>query len=148
MQDFKIEPHVGIGPVRLGMTRDEVRAALGGPEYEGRDGREGFLSGFMVDFNENGVVEFIEIASSDRFRGVFHSKCLHEIAADEAVAHVSQFGEYDRSDPELGHSFTFLSLQMALWRSTVPSPEQAPDDPDGRRFESVSVGEDGYFDEI
>jgi hypothetical protein len=146
MRDFNIIPHVGIGPVRIGMSRAEVHSALGEPEHCAPNGRECFLSGFMVDFNENGLVEFIEIASSNRFRGVFRGKCLHELPAEEALAHVSQFDEFDRNDPELGYSYTFVGLQMALWRGTMPDPGQDIKDADGRHFESISVAENGYFE--
>ena len=129
------------------MDRAEVHLALGEPEHCAPNGRECFLGGFMVDFNKDGVAEFIEIASSKLFRGVFRGKCLHEIPADEALAHVSQFGEFDRNDPELGYSYTFVGLQMALWRGTLPSPGQDPNDPNGRYFESVSVAENSYFEE-
>ena len=147
MRNFDIIPHVGIGPVRLGMNREEVLTVLGEPERCLPNGRECFLSGFMVDFNGDGVVEFIEIAASKKFRGIFNGKCLHEIPADDALAHVSQFGEFDRKNPELGYSYTFVGLQMALWRGTLPDPGQDLSDADGRYFESVSVAKNGYFEE-
>ena len=33
MTDFRVIPHEAIGPARLGMTREEIRAVLGVPSY-------------------------------------------------------------------------------------------------------------------
>jgi hypothetical protein len=77
MEIFEIIPHVGIKPIKLGMKRDEVHEIFGMPEFASPDGtREGFFSGFMVDFNEDDIVEFIEIARSGQFKGIFKGKCL------------------------------------------------------------------------
>ena len=99
----------------------------------------------MVDFNGEGRVEFIELAKSQQFRAIFEGECLHEIPADEAVRHVSKYGQYDRNDPEPGYSYVFLDLQLSLWRGTMPTADQAPDDPDGRYFEAVGIAVGGYF---
>jgi len=144
MQEFQILPHEGIGPIKLGMSRKEVREIFGEPQFS-QNNREGFLDGFMIDFNEAGKVEFIELARSQQFRAVFEGKCLHEIPADEAVAHVSGFAMYDQNDRELGYSYVFIDLQLSLWRGTMPDADQAPDDPDGRFFEAVGIAEQGYF---
>ena len=99
----------------------------------------------MVDFNKEDQVEFIELAKSEEFRGVFEGKCLHDLPADEAVAFVSQFGTYDTNDRELGYSYIFTDLQLSLWRGTIAEPDQPEEDPDGRYFEAVGIAVDGYF---
>jgi hypothetical protein len=142
--DFDIEPHVGVGPIRFGMTRAEVRKVLGKPKSTNKE-RDGFLDGFYVDFDEAGSVEFIEMAKSQKFRGLFHGTCLHDLLADDAVALVSKFGKYDRNHPELGHSYIYVDLQMSLWRGVMPSPDQSTDDPDGMFFEAVGAAAAGYF---
>jgi hypothetical protein len=144
MTTFEITPHVGVGPINLGMTREEVHFLLGDPQHAG-GGREGFLRGFMVDFDDKGRVEFIELACSEMFKATFHGICLHEVPAKEALDFLCRFDKYDESDPELGHSYVFLDLQMSLWRGTRPAPDQHPDDPDGRYFEAVGIAVDGYF---
>jgi hypothetical protein len=146
MLELTVIPHHGVGPIRLGMTRSEVHEQLGEPEHVSRDrSREGFLSGFMVDFNLEDKAEFIELAKSNRFRALFEGKCLHELPADEAVAFVSRFGRYNEDGRTLGYQYIFLDLQLSLWRGTVADPEQPENDPDGRYFEAVGVAEDGYF---
>ena len=145
MVEYEIVPHVGVGPIRLGMTRDEVHVELGPPEFTSRDNREEFLSGFMVDYNSDGLVEFIELAKSREFRALYQGKCLHDMLAADVVSLVRQHGRYDEEDPELGYSYCFHDLQLSLWRPTVPEPDQPEDDPDGRYFHAVGIAEDGYF---
>ena len=145
MIEYEIVPHVGVEPIRFGMTREEVHAEFGLPEFTSRDNREEFMNGFMVDFNAGGAVEFIELAKSYQFRALFNNRCLHELLADEAVAFVRQYDHYKEDDPELGYSYLFLDLQLSLWRPTVPETAQPLDDPDGRYFYAVGLAKDGYF---
>ncbi len=146
MRDFTIVPHQGVGPIQLGMTRSQVHEQLGEPEFVTRDrGREAFLGGFMVDFDQEGHVEFIELAKSEKFRGVFEGKCLHDLPADDAVAFVSQFGTYDETARDLGYSYIFPDLQLSLWRGTIADPDQPDEDQQGRHFEAVGIAVDGYF---
>lgn len=144
MREFQILPHKGVGPIKLGMTREEVHAIFGEPQFS-HGLREQFLDGFMVDFSEENRVEFIELAKSQQFRAILEGKCLHEIPAHEVIRHVSKYGEYDRNDPELGYSYVFVDLQLSLWRGVIPTANQEPDDSVGRYFEAVGIAEDGYF---
>jgi hypothetical protein len=135
MKEFEITPLEGVGPIRFGMTLADVHAALGPPESV-NDAREWFMDGFAVDFDSNGTVEFLEFASSDQFHILFHGQCIHELAADDAVALVTQHADFDADDPELGYTYMFPKLQLSLWRPATEEP----------RFHAVGVGRDGYFD--
>jgi hypothetical protein len=144
---FTMEPLVGIGPIKLGMARSEVRyilAGLGQPEAALRPPNTDcfFQYAFHVSYDQDGRVEFIETMTSTEFRVLFHGSSLQETLAQEAVRHVSQFAEYDREDPELGCSYIFPALQLSLWRPVLPSN---PDDSDGRCFVAAGVGKEGYF---
>lgn len=145
MRRFQIQPGVGVGPVKLGMTRQEVHDAFGEPESS-YDEREGFLGGFFVDFDRTGRVEFIELANSVQFEALFEGKCLHQIPANEAVRLVSRFDKHDETNREIGYSYIFLDLQLSLWRGTMPQQDQEDDDNDGRFFEAVGVAIPGYFE--
>jgi hypothetical protein len=138
---FEIEPLVGVGPVRFDMTRADVYAVLGTPEYKNGN-RECFLSGLMVDFDEAGAVEFVELANSEKFTATFHRQDLHTIPANDAVTLLSKYGKFKDDDPELGHSYIFPDLQMSLWRSTVQDDEN---DEDGKYFEAIGIARPGYF---
>lgn len=144
MLTFEIQPRIGVGPVKLGMTRSAVHEALGRPEWSDKE-REGFLGGFFVDFDEAGRVEFIELAKSNEFEATFEGACLHRMKADEAMRIVSQLDHHDQNDPEVGYSYIFLKLQMSLWRGLIPEVDQDVADHSGRYFEAIGIGADNYF---
>jgi hypothetical protein len=145
MQTLDIQPTVGVGPIRFGMTRAEVRKHLGSPDGDEEDDREWYLEDLAIDFDVEGKVAFIEIAESENFRAVLNGECLHELDADSAVAHVERSAPYDANAPEPGYTYVFPLLQLSLWRPVVPDTTQDADDPTGRRFEAVGVGPTGYF---
>ncbi len=144
METFKIMPHKGVGPIQLGMSREKVHAIFGQPQTV-YDQRETYLNGFMVDFDADNLVEFIELARSPHFRAELRGKCLHETPADDAVAFLSQFGATIETDTEPGYSYVFIDLQMSLWRGVLPGRNQSENDPSGRFFEAVGVAVEGYF---
>jgi len=145
MKTFDIKPKIGVGPILIGMTREEVRQHLGPPDGDD-DEREWYLDDMAIDFDSSGKVKFIELAESENYKARLNGKCLHDLEADEAVAHVQAIAPYNQNDPELGYTYLFPDLQLSLWRPVIPDNEQDPNDPTGRRFESVGVGGDGYFD--
>ena len=145
MRAFEIEPLRGVGPIRFGMSRDQVHEQLGSPQRV-NDDREWFLSGFAVDFDADGRVEFIEAARSANVRINFHGECLLDMSPDKAVEFVSKFAPYDPSDPELGCSYVFPALQVSLWRPTMPQSDQSADESEGSRFHAVGAATAGYFE--
>lgn len=58
------------------MQLHEVVAVMGKPEHV-HDNRHAYLSGFMVDFDDAGEVEFIELAQSQLFEATFHGLNLY-----------------------------------------------------------------------
>ena len=130
MQEFEIQPLVGIGPIKLGMSRAEVEALLGKPRSA--DGLcEEFLPGFFVGFDEEHCVEILRITDTGEFRGVFEGQHLLKLTYPDALAHLRQFGEFDG---DLLNSLC-RELAMALERGI----------PQGR-FETLTLGCAGYFD--
>jgi hypothetical protein len=66
--DFPIEPYVGVGPIRFGMSVSEVRSVLGGEVRTFRKGRfargdtDAFLGwGIHVHYSATGICEAVEI---------------------------------------------------------------------------------------
>ncbi len=145
MIEFASEPLVGVGPIRLGSSRAQVHAIFGKPVEPPPGGREMYFDGFFVDYDEADRVQFIELARSALYRATLLGIALHDVPAERAIALVSGLDSYDPNDPESEYSFTFLRLQLSLWRGTVPESGQSADDPDGRHFESIGVARPGYF---
>ena len=123
------------------MTRANVYAVLGAPEYKNGK-RECFISGFMIDFDDEGIVEFIEMAKSEKFVADFHGQNLYGITANEAVELISKYDKLQEDNTESGYSYIFPKLQLSLWRGTMPEDEI---DEDAKYFEAVGVARCGYF---
>lgn len=141
MSHFKIEPHVGVGPIKLGMTKAQVESVIGNSRFESNNRAE-FVSGFFINFDTEGKVEFIELANSDEFEALYKGVNLHKLKANDALSIVLKEDSYDASDPELGYSYIFKKLQMSLWRGIVPEDES---DIDGQYFEAVGIGRENYY---
>lgn len=139
MRSFNITPHEGVGPIKLGMGRKEVIKCFGLPEFDG-DYRIGYFDGFLIDFDDDDKVEFIELADSDQFQVMYKNINLHQLKANEVVSFIEQEDNYDKNDPEIGYSYIFKMLQLILWRGTV-----SEDDNNGQYFETVGIAIGSYF---
>jgi hypothetical protein len=148
---FFIEPLVGVGPIKFGQTRSDVRAVmsdLGQPQARLRSAKTDcfFGSALQVSYDQDERVEFVESARSEAFQFLFHGEALHEMPAEDAVRFVSGFAAYYSGRAAKGYSYIFPALQLALWRGVLPSSD--PEERRGRFFDSVAVGKDGYFDQM
>jgi hypothetical protein len=144
-------PLESLGPIRFGMTRQEVREAMldepetfekgeGGPEIDGY-----FDLALQVHFRgEDERVCFVEAAADAAFRVRFQGKFPLEVKADEAIRLLRSQAPFDADDPELGYGFVFPALETSLWREVMP---EHPADEEGQRFSSIAAGEMGYFSE-
>ncbi|EGQ9313477.1 hypothetical protein ABMY37_22695 [Vibrio vulnificus] len=141
MKIFEIQLGNSIGPVKLGMTETEVNNVIGTPNsIHGH--RHHFLDGLMVDFDNEGKVEFIEAAESDLFSTTLFSIDVHRTLATNVLERMLLEGNYDHLDPELGYSYVFKEFQLSFWRSTLPDVEEG----EGLFFQSVAIASEGYFE--
>ena len=67
MPDYEIRPNEGVGPIRFGMTVDEVRRVLGAPDAVFRKSRSASFTtddfnrlGFHVYYSSGGVCNAVE----------------------------------------------------------------------------------------
>jgi hypothetical protein len=141
VERYDIQPHVGVGPIKLGMSKAQVILILGNPRFE-RNNRYEFVSGFFVDFDSSGTVEFIELANSDEFQAIYNGVDLHNIRASKVLETIVENDNFDHSNPELGNSYIFKKLQLSLWRGVIPENDS---DTDGQYFEAVGIGRKNYF---
>jgi hypothetical protein len=144
---MRVEPGIGIGPIRLGMTHAEVGAAVASREIRGQGSRQRIPGlGVLLEYTDSdGVVAFIE---ADRGSGAQYDGIdLFETPAEEVVAAIVQAAGLAPEDfPLKRHSYLFESLRLVLWRSTVPDDEQDEEE-DGRLFQTVSMYAPGYYTE-
>jgi hypothetical protein len=138
-----IEPLVGADGVRLGMTMDEVARVLGDPAQSRVHSTTTvgyWASGMSVHFNPS--AELIEVARGMELAPTLFGAPIFETPAEELVQRLVDLGHPFDPDTEGGHCFVFRSLQLGLWRSVVPEDSE---DPEGRFFDSVGLGREGYY---
>jgi hypothetical protein len=146
---FEVEPLSGVGPARLGVHRDQLRAAMKAvpiPHLKDEDDRwetdAFFESAFQVFYGgDEPLVEFIELHEDDDIRTFIEGIDVFATPAGELVMRLDQKCRYDRGTDEF--CYIFHDWELALWRPTVP---ESPDDEDGRHFATIGVGIRGYFD--
>jgi hypothetical protein len=153
MLDYTVQPFIGVGPVRLGMSRDEVRRVMPEPAKPFRKAptlrheTDAFhKSAFQVFYEgDHPTVEYIELSRGSVVRAVYGGLDVFATPADEVVAHISRDSEFDQSDPEIPYSYLFRGLQLSLWRPTIPESDT---DTDGRYFSTIGIGKRGYYDVV
>jgi hypothetical protein len=145
---YEIVPNVGIGPVRLGASRDDVRAGMGTmprrfmKTSQSEHPTEAW-GGFHVYYRGSSpTVEFIEVARSNEFVALYEGVDVHRTKAEELVAYISRDTPFDGRNRDLGYSYVFPAIELSLWREAMP---ESADDPDGQFFEAVGLGIRGYF---
>ncbi len=138
MQIFEILPNIGMGPIKLGMSKSEVQAELG------NSGAESlavvfryFNNNFQVAFDSRDKVEFIGLSLTDSVRGVFNGSELLRLTAEEAIKIVSGFDSAE--ELENGCTFAFQNLNMSLWRDYKSDSEKTDN------FLEISLGVKDYF---
>jgi hypothetical protein len=150
MKTFDVLPGEGVGPVRLGMHRDEVRRAMPeapksfwkwGAESGGYETDAYHRSGFQVYYKGDVPrVEFIELSRECGFDAIYRGRDVFDTEAEDLVEFIAQDAPFDDRHQELGYSFIFPRLELSLWRPVLPEV-----DPKGRFFSTIGVGVEGYF---
>jgi hypothetical protein len=139
-------PHVGIGPLRLGMTADEVRVATFGTTVASTArGREEmiFALGLSVDYSTEGIVNFVQAFDARGVRTPFAGRDVFATAADDMVAAVVRHAGLDPEDfPEGDDECSFPTLGLVLWREFAG---EVPGEP-GWAFSTISIHSPGYYD--
>ncbi len=146
MPVYEVIPHRGVGPVLLGMSCEQSRAAMGiscRPSKNMPSSTDTYLNNsFQIDFDEHDRVEFIELSNDEVITAIYKGQEVFKMQADDLVRFTAQDAPFDPDDPELGTSYTFPALDLALWRPVLP---EGPDDPEGRYFATIAIGKQGYF---
>lgn len=146
---YEVVPHQGVGSVRLGAHQCEVRSVMDHAPEEFFKSPEDVVptdafhdAAFQVFYDRSRRVAYIELSPAEDFEVRFDGLPVLTLPADEVVGHVLQHAPFDERDPELGYSYVFRTLDLALWRPVLP--ESATDE-EGRTFLTVGIGRPGYF---
>lgn len=126
MDKLIIEPGLGIGTIKFGMSKNEVDTCIRayGNRYTPHDITY-FEDLFRVSYDENDQVYQVEIVSSlrDDFNCLFRDIDVFNTKVKEFVVKVDQISKYDRNEPELGSVYDFPGVGLYCWRSMIRDEE-------------------------
>ena len=83
------------------------------------------------------------------FQARLNGTPILEIDAEETLAFLTALAPFNPDDFELGYSYEFPALELAVWRPVLPEEGDALNpfgDPNGRSFVTVGVSVKGYRD--
>ncbi|MFT5400173.1 MAG: hypothetical protein ACI9LO_002753 [Planctomycetota bacterium] len=112
--NFEITPHTGIGPVKLGMSQEEIKAALGVSSDSGSNKSSDyyFANSLQVEFSE-GKADFIGLSYSDEYIALYQGKNVFDIEAPELFRVMAQnesgVHKYD------AYEYLFPEQILTLW---------------------------------
>lgn len=144
MEILKIEQGEGIGPIKLGMNREEVYNILRHPKNPNEPCE--WVGDYHIGY-EDDRVNFIEIPNSfmDTHFVLFNGVDVFRTEAKLLVKYISDYGKYDESDFELGYNYSFPSLGIGLWRPSIFEYEML-NDPEFREMdEEIQLDEMKYL---
>ena len=170
MKAIEISPHQGIGKIKIGMKQEDVREAISSPAdnipAHSASGIEFPESDYFLESSiqvtyetSTGNVDWIAINDNVPFKVVYEGLDLFNVAVEKVVAHTKKYGGLDTSDQELGYSYTFPTLGISYWRSSITDDlvkelADANDEQDreclveeiekSKFFEQISVAKLGY----
>lgn len=147
---FVIVPQVGIGPVRLGMSRSDVEAALA--EFAGAlptenpgEEQEPFFNGaLVVSYNKRNRVNSIAVSGRSPYRTTFRGKDLFQTPADEVF---KLFAAGEKGKYVYDHYGRTFPIQLI----TLDDADEQYDEPDdqGRPiWATISLGDVDYVAEL
>ena len=150
MKTYLVEPLLGVGPVRLGMSREAARQVMPEPPHTFRktplskhDTDAFHRSSFQLFYaGELPAVEYIELSRSNDFRAVFCGQSVFEMPAEELLAILGRQHRCQIDDPSAPCDVIFPDLQISLWRPYAPD---SPDDERARYFSTIGAGVTGYY---
>ncbi|MEC0184428.1 hypothetical protein P4H61_23370 [Paenibacillus peoriae] len=124
MEKIIIEPNIGIGTIKIGMSKAEVENCL--QAYTDKFNKslqddDYFHYAFKVEYDSDGRVNFIEAAShiKDDFHCLMNGIDVFNTKAEELIKIVDELSPYDRQHPELGWMYSFPKLGLKFWRSSI-----------------------------
>lgn len=127
MEKLLIEPGVGIGQIKLGMTRAEVDSIVEQYVYKYKKGTEYpifFEYVFKIEYDKSGKVKFIEVTSDIKifFKCICYEVDVFNTKADSLISRISQEADY-AEDTSGETQYLFIDIGLSLWRASVLKEE-------------------------
>ena len=111
---YEIIPHMGIGPVKLGMSREEVKEALGVKNYSGSNGEIDyyFNNSFQIEFESN-KADFIGVSYHPDYTVTYRGMNVFDTAAKKLYEFIATSeDENHKYDPI---EYLFPTQILTLW---------------------------------
>ncbi len=145
MIEYRVVPHDSIGPVRLGMSRNDVRLALGEPSIsEKAEIRWGipfpdkdyyFDNSFTVNYDKSLNVEFIEVSSNPNYIVTFDGIDVHNSPPKKVITSIRKYSATIKKDDEYPVNQIYIDLDLGIFRENV----------DEDHINSIGIGIEGYY---
>jgi len=126
MQEFKVIPHSSIGPIRLGMVRDEVRRILGEPssveaahvkwDVHWPDRDFFFNNAFQVTYDSTLKAARIEASGDSSYTVTFDGVSVHDASPQEVIEAIGRHAAVDDQHREYPTNLWFPALDVNLYR--------------------------------
>lgn len=151
--------------IQLLDSKEKVKELLGEPYSEWKKSFYYFENELRVDFDENGMVEFIEFLGGidGKIKPEIYGVSAFETEADVLYGILKERNAGEIDDSENGHSYGFLNISVGVYRERTPECVQdmiedaaADDDPmdaediayEMRRanhWDTIGIGVQGYY---
>ncbi|MEV5731302.1 hypothetical protein AB0N50_36930 [Streptomyces pharetrae] len=151
--DFDLAPPIGVGSLRIGMTRQSASTALdslrdlSAVSESDRAGQHVFRpSGLMISIHcTRDMLEAVELGrpSTQADRVIFRGLDVFAIPARELVQRMAEYTSIE-ADPDDPASFIASDLLLSFWRPFAADDE--PEEEQGYFFSSVLLAQPGYYD--
>ncbi|MFH8609983.1 hypothetical protein ACH4D5_21140 [Streptomyces sp. NPDC018029] len=151
--DFDLAPPIGVGPLRIGMTRQSANTALDSlrdlctVSESDRPGQHIFRpSGLMISIHcTRDMLQAVELGrpSTETDRVIFQGLDVFAIPARELVRRMGEYTSIE-ADPDDPASFIASDLLLSFWRPFAADDE--PEEEQGYFFSSVLLARPGYYD--
>jgi len=142
---FKILPHIGIGPVKLGMTKEEVKESVGNKYYcaSSENIDYYFENSFQVEF-ENNKADFIGISSNDSYIVTYEGKNVFDTKAEKLFALITE-------NEKLNHEYNsdeylFPDQIISLWEAD--SQYDNYESYSREIWAQIGIGSSSYFEAV
>lgn len=143
MRNFEVLPLKGVGEVRFGSSREEVIRLLGPWSSSAKRTPQAvhpsdgwFNNGLQVYYSgQQPSAEYIELSCGCGLEAICFGLPVFSTPASKLIALLQDHAPFDTTDPELGFSYVFPSLELSLWRPAI----------EGQFFSTIGVGTNGYY---
>ncbi len=148
MTTIHIIPLKSAGPVKLGLTKEEILKTVGIPSD--RHPEKAYYQYdnifFSISYDQNNRVQYIEYSTptGNKSKVLLNGIDIFGTPADDLIVQIStQLGsEYDKEEMEMPYCYIFPDLELSFWRSAVP---ESKEDEEGKYFMTVGIGVKGYY---